>query len=185
MLSEREYAYARVRGRMPVSKEWPNWKCYLLATGHDMDSITPADSSRARTTSTRYNRLPGVKDEIAHERELYLGQIGRRDANAWWAKVERMEGMAEGRLPVVRTVSTPAGALVLESFHETNLTALGKALEMQGKALNVFVERTELTGANGGPLEMTDDARNNARIKELLALAGGAKANSETDDEVE
>jgi hypothetical protein len=66
--------------------------------------------------------------------------------------------MAAGELPMVRTVvefQEVAGSeeklrvLQAEEYHETSLTALGKALEMAGRALGVFKDKTELSGPDG------------------------------------
>ena len=72
--------------------------------------------------------------------------------------------MAAGELPQRRTVDTgaarwveveglqskiPNRVLAVEEFYETNLTALAKALEMQGRALSVFKDRQELSGPDG------------------------------------
>ena len=42
-LTAGQYAYARVRGRMPRSKEWPDWRCYLVSQGMDIDVAAAAD----------------------------------------------------------------------------------------------------------------------------------------------
>ena len=49
-------------------------------------------------------------------------------------------------------VKVPERVLQVEEYVETNLTALGKALEMQGRALSVFKDRQELTGPGGEAL---------------------------------
>jgi hypothetical protein len=39
--------------------------------------------------------------------------------------------------------------LLIEEYHETSLTALAKAVEMEGRALAVFKDRQELSGPDG------------------------------------
>jgi len=39
---------------------------------------------------------------------------------------------------------------------DKNYGGMGKAIEMQAKFLKMLTEKTELTGANGGPLEITE-----------------------------
>lgn len=61
--------------------------------------------------------------------------------------------LAAGELPLVRTVvqvdEDGTRNLTVEEYHETNLTAMAKALEMEGRALAVFKDKTELSGPDG------------------------------------
>lgn len=186
-LTAGQYAYARVRGRMPRSKEWPDWRCYLVAQGMDIDAAARADRNDhkgATVITARWNRIPGVKREIEHEREMALAPV-KLTAEAWWAKVKRLEAMALGELPMVRTVvetilgekdgdgekMPPTRQVTFENYYETQLPVLSKAIEMQGKALSVFVDKTEVSGPGGGPILTEDAEANERRIKELLAKA--------------
>jgi hypothetical protein len=125
-----------------------------------------------------------VRREIEHEREIALGPV-KVTAEAWWAKVRRLEAMASGELPMIRTVvemipaedadddkAAPTRRVSIENYYETQLPVLSKAIEMQGKALSVFIDKTELTGPNGGPILTEDAEANRARIAELLDKAG-------------
>jgi hypothetical protein len=193
-LTAGQYAYARVRGRMPRSKEWPDWRCYLVAQGMDIDAAARADRNDhkgATVITARWNRIPGVKREIEHEREMALAPV-KLTAEAWWAKVKRLEAMASGELPMVRTVvelvpgdedgegkkELLTRKVTFETYYETQLPVLSKAIEMQGKALSVFVDKTEVSGPGGGPILTETEEQNRARIAELLAKANPAKPGS-------
>lgn len=54
------------------------------------------------------------------------------------------------------------------------------ALILKGRRKKVYAERTELTGADGGPVAQVDDTAKAARVAQLLALAQRRKA--EQDD---
>lgn len=56
------------------------------------------------------------------------------------------------------------------------------ALLLKGRRKDVFADRTELTGANGGPVAMDSPARA-ARAAALLKLAQARKALSEIEDD--
>lgn len=192
LLTPRQYAYARIRGRLPKSKEWPDWRCALIAKGMSIEEAAAVETrpDAASVAASKWNRLPGVKREIAHEREIALAPV-KMSAEAWWAKVKRLEAMAAGELPMVRTVvemipgqdgegkeKLLTRQVTFETYYETQLPVLSKAIEMQGKALSVFVDKTEVSGPNGGPILTEDAETNERRIKELLAKATPAKPGS-------
>jgi hypothetical protein len=54
------------------------------------------------------------------------------------------------------------------------------ALILKGRRKKVYAERTELTGADGGPVAQVDETVKAARVAQLLALAQRRKA--EQDD---
>lgn len=54
------------------------------------------------------------------------------------------------------------------------------ALILKGRRKKVYAERTELTGADGGPVAQVDETAKAARVAQLLALAQRRKA--EQDD---
>lgn len=69
------------------------------------------------------------------------------------------------------------GALVgTETVHSDALLAL----ILKGRRKKVYAERTELTGADGGPVAQVDETAKAARVAQLLALAQRRKA--EQDD---
>ena len=82
-------------------------------------------------------------------------------------KVPRFKLDADGN-PVVLTVRKHSDALL--------------ALILKGRRKKVYAERTELTGADGGPMvQQVDDTTRSARVAQLMALAE-ARKNAPADD---
>ena len=50
------------------------------------------------------------------------------------------------------------------------------ALYLKGRRKKVYAERTEVTGADGGPVQQVDETAKAARVAQLLALAQQRKA---------
>lgn len=50
------------------------------------------------------------------------------------------------------------------------------ALMLKGRRKKVFADRTELTGADGGPVQQVDETAKAARVAQLLAMAQQRKA---------
>lgn len=58
------------------------------------------------------------------------------------------------------------------------------ALFVKGRRKKVYAERTELTGADGGPLQQqVDDTTRSARVAQLLAIAAARKEGQAGDDD--
>lgn len=164
-LTRAQYAYATVRGRLPES--FSDWQCKLIAEGWDearIKTVTRKQSKELATITGRWNAIPAVQAQIEYERAIALETRLAEPLRAWEATMRKYLAMAAGELPLVRTVDTgvvkwrdepgtqvkvPERVLTVEEYQETNLTALGKALEMAGRALGVFKDRTELSGPDG------------------------------------
>lgn len=164
-LTRAQYAYATVRGRMPDS--FSDWQCKLIAEGWDearIKTVTRKQSKELATITGRWNAIPAVQAQIEYERAIALETRLAEPLRAWEAQMRKYLALAAGELPLVRTVDTgmvkwrdepgmqvkvPERVLAVEEYQETNLTALGKALEMAGRALGVFKDRTELSGPDG------------------------------------
>ncbi len=54
------------------------------------------------------------------------------------------------------------------------------ALYLKGRRKKVYADRTELTGADGGPVAQVDETAKAARVAQLLAIAQSRK--DETDE---
>jgi len=178
-LTRQQYAYATVRGRMPDS--FSDWQCKLIAEGWDearIKAVTRKQSRELATITGRWNAIPAVQAQIEYERAIALETRLAEPLRAWEAQMRKYLAMAAGELPQVRSVDTgsvrwreepgvagrvPERVLTVEEYQETNLTALGKALEMAGRALGVFKDRTELSGPDGA-----------AAIQVLFVPPGGA-----------
>lgn len=50
------------------------------------------------------------------------------------------------------------------------------ALILKGRRKKVFAERTEVTGADGGPVAQVDETAKAARVAQLMALAAERRA---------
>lgn len=152
-----QYAYATVRGRMPET--FSDWQCKLIAEGwseEGLKGVTRKQSKEVASVTARWNRLPGVQAQIEYERAISLENRMAEPLRAWEARMEKLLALAAGELPQVRTIAraTEEGKRLLEEeeYRETNLTALAKALEMTGRALGVFKDKTELSGPDGAAL---------------------------------
>jgi hypothetical protein len=53
------------------------------------------------------------------------------------------------------------------------------ALILKGRRKKVYAERTEVTGADGGPVQQVDETAKAARVAQLMALAQQRKAEQE------
>lgn len=103
-------------------------------------------------------------------------------AQAWDAALEEGVDRAEQeafRRAVVgyeRPVWYKGELVGTETVHSDALLAL----ILKGRRKKVYAERTELTGADGGPVAQVDETAKAARVAQLLALAQRRKA--EQDD---
>lgn len=101
---------------------------------------------------------------------------------AWEAKIAKMFELAAGELPLVRKIvqvdEVGNRHLLVEEYHETNLTAMAKALEMEGRSLAVFKDKTELSGVDGAAAIQVTFVRADERAMEVdeepAALPGAA-----------
>ena len=153
-MTKQQYEYATIRGRLPAS--FTDWQCKLLADGVAESEFARYSRQERRQISTvlcRWHAMPAVQAQIEYERALSLETRLAEPLRAWQAKMAKLYAMAAGELPLTRTV-TQIGEdgsrhLLVEEYLETSLTALAKAVEMEGRALAVFKDRQELSGPDG------------------------------------
>jgi phage terminase small subunit len=67
------------------------------------------------------------------------------------------------------------GRMVIEHVHKIKFWDKNSALEKLAKHLGMFIDRTELTGANGGPIETVDLPPLEAARRIAFALAKGER----------
>lgn len=153
-LTRPQYVYATMRGRLPLG--FKDWHIKILADGGteaDFKGVTHAQKHSLLTITSRWNALPAVRAQIEYERTRAIDARLEAPLQAWEAKMAKLFELAAGELPLVRTVARVdedgTRHLLMEEYHETNLTAMAKALEMEGRALAVFKDRNELSGAEG------------------------------------
>lgn len=166
-LTKHQYAYATIRGRMPTN--YADWRCRLLADGMTDEEIDATPRKRIKeiaSQTARWNRMASVQAQIDYERSIAIDSRLAAPIRAWEARMEKLLAMAAGELPQVRSVDTgkrrkkvvdedveiEARVLDTEEYHESNLPALAKVLEMQGRSLGLFKDRAEISGPNGSPL---------------------------------
>lgn len=166
-ITKRQFTYATIRGRMPAN--FADWKCKLMSDGLSDEEIEGASKLVIRDATVaawRWNQIPAVQAQIEYERSIALERRLAEPVKAWEAKLERLLAIAAGELPQVRTVDTgkrrkkivdedveiEARVLDTEEYHESNLPALAKVLEMQGRSLGIFKDKAEISGPNGAPL---------------------------------
>lgn len=182
-LTKQQHAYAVARGRLPTNI--PDWQCRLIADGWseaDIKAVGRKQSNAISANLAKWNAMPSVQAVIEYERAVALETRLAEPLRAWEARMERLLAMAAGELPQVRTVvqvvedeqgTGPAERiLTAEEYWESNLSAMAKALEMQGRALSVFRDRTELSGPDGA-----------AAIQVLFVPPGGAAEEASGPDQ--
>lgn len=106
-----------------------------------------------------------IYDTVREERYT-LNEKGQRVVELVDVKRPRRKLDANGQ-PIIMTVRKRSDPLL--------------ALLLKGRRKDVFADRTELTGANGGPVDMLDDNARAARAAALLKLAQQRQA---ADDEI-
>jgi hypothetical protein len=135
-------------------------------TDEEMNAMSQREINAATATARNWNLIPAVQAQIDYERSVAIETRLKEPIRAWEAKLERLLAIAAGELPQVRTVDTgkrrkkiidedveiEARVLDTEEYHESNLPALAKVLEMQGRSLGLFKDRAEISGPNGAPL---------------------------------
>lgn len=153
-LTRHQYAYATIRGRMPES--FQDWQCKLLADGlseAEIKKMPRSDRNNASTIAGRWNALPAVQAQIEYERSRAIDARLAAPLRAWEAKMAKLHALAAGELPMTRTVAVTdkegGRQLFVEEYFDTNLTAMAKALEMEGRALAVFKDKAEISGPDG------------------------------------
>jgi len=166
-ITKRQFAYATMRGRMPST--CADWRCKCMADGltdEEIDRFTQREINAATATARNWNLIPAVQAQIDYERSVAIETRLKEPIRAWEAKLERLLAIAAGELPQVRTVDTgkrkrkivdedveiESRVLDVEEYHESNLQALAKVLEMQGRSLGIFKDRAEISGPGGTPL---------------------------------
>ncbi len=153
-ITKHQYAYATIRGQMPGS--FPDWQCKVLADGGseaDFKATTARQRRSLCTATGRWNAMPAVQAQIEYERSRAIETRLAAPLRAWEAKMAKLHALAAGELPMTRTVAITdkqgKRILEVEEFFETNLTAMAKSLEMEGRALAVFKDRAEVSGPDG------------------------------------
>lgn len=100
---------------------------------------------------------------------------------------EEQPGFNEKGEPIVRLVDVKRPRRKLDANGQPVILTVPKrsdtllALLLRGRRKEVFADRTELTGADGGPVQIADPAKRSARIAALAKLAEARKALEDDD----
>jgi hypothetical protein len=109
------------------------------------------------------------KGRLAYQYERYLKDVKLPDGTVVQEEAYRPVLDDRGQ-PVPLTIRKHSDALL--------------SLILKGRRKKVYAERTELTGADGGPMvQQVDDTTRSARVAQLMALAEARKAGAASDDD--
>ena len=93
----------------------------------------------------RASRVQITADQVLQN----IIDIGQRCMQRW----PKMVGQGKNREQATEWVTTEEGEEVLAHVFEFDSQGALKAQELLGKHLKLFTEKTEVTGANGGPVQ--------------------------------
>jgi hypothetical protein len=117
------------------------------------DGIDRAEKEAFRRAVTGFEEPVIDKGRLAYAYERYVDAEGK--------EAYRPILDANGQ-PVPLTVRKHSDALL--------------SLILKGRRKKVFADRTELTGADGGPVQQVDETAKAARVAQLMAIAAQRKA---------
>lgn len=161
------------------------------------------EAGSARQTAHQAMQRPRVKkaidlgrDEIAkrfkvtEERVIqelsYLAFSDPRDVfdeNGRLLNPDEWSSEAAAAISSLEVVTTSAGEGTVEHVAKLKRWDKGKALDMLAKHLGLFVEKHEVTGKNGGPIEVKDTTPTETARIIAFALAKGMKEIKGNSDE--
>jgi hypothetical protein len=114
------------------------------------NSFNVKTNTKAATIQDSASKLmanPLVSQRVIDLRKPVIAKI---QLTREWVLEQLIENVSMGKAlePIVSKDGQTSGEV------KQNLPAANKALELLGKEIGMFTDRTELTGANGGPLEI-------------------------------
>lgn len=143
-----------------------DWKPTFLAALRELPVVAHACKAVSIERSTAY-RAREADPEFAQAWDDAMEEgIDRAEQEAFRRAVAGYEKPVWYKGELVGTETVHSDALL--------------ALILKGRRKKVYAERTELTGADGGPVAQVDETAKAARVAQLLALAQRRKA--EQDD---
>ncbi len=143
-----------------------DWKPTFLAALRELPVVAHACKAVGIERSTAY-RAREADPEFAQAWDDAMEEgIDRAEQEAFRRAVAGYEKPVWYKGELVGTETVHSDALL--------------ALILKGRRKKVYAERTELTGADGGPVAQVDETAKAARVAQLLALAQRRKA--EQDD---
>lgn len=118
--------------------------------------IDRAEQEAFRRAVVGYEEPVVDKGRLAYRYERYVDEEGKEQYRPL---------LDEHGQPVPLTVRKHSDALM--------------ALMLKGRRKKVYADRTELTGADGGPVAQVDETAKAARVAQLLAIAQQRKADAD------
>ena len=138
---------------------------YLGNGGNATRAAISAGYSRksAGAQGTQLKRSPVIAAELKRRMGADKLVATRDERQRFWSSIMRGRAIEESEKPKGKT-GRPS---IVE--RKPTLSERLEASTLLGKAQGDFVSRTELTGAGGGPVEITEEAKARARVR-LSAL---------------
>jgi hypothetical protein len=109
------------------------------------------------------------------EREAFRRAVQGYEEPVIYQGIVSQTALRDAKGEVVRDA---AGEIVAVPLTVRKYSDALMGLILKGRRKKVYADRTELTGADGGALAMTDETARAARLSQLLALAQARKASA-------
>lgn len=120
------------------------------------DGVDRAEQEAFRRGVVGFEEPVLDKGRLAYRHERYEVEDVNGNREERWRMVLDEQGQ-----PIPLTVKKHSDALL--------------ALYLKGRRKKVYADRTELTGAEGGPVQAVDETAKAARVAQLMALAAARK----------
>lgn len=137
----------------------------------------------ALETEARRRALDGVCEPVVYQGQpTYVHEVDEAGYPVYDTVQEERAGFDEKGNPVTQLVDVKRPRRKLDADGQPIMLTVRKhsdsllALLLKGRRKAVFADRTELTGANGGPVAISDPDKRAARAAALLKLAEARKA---------
>lgn len=147
-----------------------------------------AGYSETSARSTAFDNLQKqeIQDAISKEQEK---RSKRTHVDQDWV-ITRLRSVAERSLQAERVTDRAGNTVLVENkdgdmvpAYTFNAAGANKALELLGKNIGMFTDKTELTGKNGGPIEFKAGSELEIARKIAFILAKGMKAGKDNSDD--
>jgi hypothetical protein len=160
------------------------WREPFLEALRNVPVVQYACDAAGITRPTAYNHRNADKDFAEAWEDAMEAGVDRAEQEAFRRAVHGFEEPVIYQGVLSTTVARDAaGEPVLDAMGEMVRVPLTVrkhsygllSLVLKGRRKKVYAERTELTGADGGSLALTDETSRAARLAQLLALAQARK----------
>lgn len=142
-----------------------DWKPAFLAALREVPVVSRACAAVGVERSTAYRAAEADEDFRAAWDDAMEEGVDKAEQEAFRRAVEGTEKGVWHQGSLVGTERVYSDALL--------------ALLLKGRRKKVYADRTELTGADGGPVAQVDETAKAARVAQLLALAQQRKTDAD------